>query len=522
MSATVEAIDFWIRSCGKFAIVKAKSNYPMTNAGKTFSSRSIREIIICLEGKSRVENRFGAIYWNPFDAERAEIRIINSHKFRAAEKQKFLSLFNICGQSAKILRAMNQFFSDEKLAEIYSKLDDSTSFFFRHSSALRNPVHVVYGGANLFKAETPLKFGTIALKSLENYAPNFAEFARAMWLKGAETLPIYDEIIEDLEKRLTDDAENVKSENFAAWFAWTIYNRTIDKLKREPVEDFRIDFEDGYGFRADTEEDAHAISASDELSKSFLDKTITAFCGFRIKSLQAETRKRAIRTLDLFLTNLLEKCGGVLPENFVVTLPKITRRTEVAVLDELLAEFERRSNIEKGTIKIEIMIETTQAIVGETGNIALRGLIEAGNGRVNSAHFGAFDYTASLGISGTHQYLRHEACNFARQMMQIALAPLNIRLSDSVTTELPLAVYKGDDLTPEQIKENFRAVHNAWRRHFNNVTSSLINGFYQSWDLHPAQLPARYAAFYAFFLESKDEQGKRLKGNLLKKQRRRV
>jgi len=406
---------------------------------------------------------------------------------------------------------MKNTFSDSQTKDVYSRLEKSDSSLILHPSSFRNPVHVVYGGANLFKSDTPNKLGKLALKSLETYAPNFAEFARAMWLKGADALPIYDEPIDDLEKRLTDDAETVKTENFNAWFAWTIYQRTIEKLQREPVEDFRIDFEDGYGFRANEEEDAHAVSASDELSKAFLEKTVTAFCGFRIKSLQPETHRRAIRTLDLFLTNLLEKSGGALPENFVVTLPKISRCEEIEVLDELLTEFEKQYNLKNTQIKIEIMIETPQAIVNEEGEIALRGLIEAGNRRVTSAHFGAFDYTASFGISGTHQHLRHEACNFARQIMQIALAPLNVRLSDSVTIEMPVAVHKAGDLSKEQTKENYRGVHGAWRKHYNNVTNSLINGFYQSWDLHPAQLPARYAAVYSFFLESKDEQGKRLK-----------
>jgi hypothetical protein len=407
---------------------------------------------------------------------------------------------------------MNKTFDGNTLDLIYRKLEIQPSAVSRQILPFRSPVHVVYGGANLFKSGTPNKLGKIALKSLETYAPNFTEFARAMWLKGADALPVYDELITDLERRLTENAEAVKRDNFAAWFAWTIYKRTSEKLQREAVEDFRIDFEDGYGIRANDEEDAHSISASDELAKSFLERTITPFCGFRIKSFASETYKRSIRTLDLFLTNLLEKTGGKLPENFVITLPKISRREEVEVLAELLAKFERRNSLENRAIKIEIMIEMPQAIVNEKGEIALRSLVEAGKGRVTSAHFGAYDYTASLGISGVHQHLRHEACNFARQMMQIALTPLDIRLSDSVTTEIPIAVYKGDGLSKEQTKENFRAVHNAWRKHYNNVTGSLINGFYQSWDLHPAQLPARYAAVYSFFLESKDEQGKRLKG----------
>jgi hypothetical protein len=208
----------------------------------------------------------------------------------------------------------------------------------------------------------------------------------------------------------------------------------------------------------------------------------------------------------------LEKTGGELPENFVVNLPKIKRSEEVGILNNLLSEFEKQNNLENGAIKIEIMIETPEAIVNERGEINLRNLVEAGKGRVASAHFGAFDYTASFGISGTHQHLRHEACNFARQMMQISLAPLGICLSDSVTTEMPVAIHKGENLSDKLRIQNKRAVHSAWRKHFNNVTFSLIDGFYQSWDLHPAQIVARYAAVYSFFLDAKDEQARRLKG----------
>lgn len=408
---------------------------------------------------------------------------------------------------------MKQTFSDEKLSELFLKLNESDSTIILHPSSFRNPVHVVYGGAHLFKAETAQKLGQIALKSLEENAPNFIEFSKAMWLKGADILPNYSDAADDLARRFAEREENLKRENFAAWFALAVYQKTINKLRREPVEDFRIDFEDGYGFRTDAEEDAHAISASDELAASRDRSALkTPFCGFRIKSFQKETFKRAVRTLDLFLTNLLEKCGGELPENFAVTLPKIKRSEEVEILAELLSEFERKNSLENGAVKIEIMIETPEAIVNERGEINLRNLVEAGNGRVNSAHFGAYDYTASFGISGVHQHLRHDACNFARQMMQISLAPLGIRLSDSVTTEMPVAVHKGENLAEKLRVQNARAIHSAWRRHFNNVTHSLIDGFYQSWDLHPAQLPARYAAVYAFFLDAKDEQSRRLTG----------
>lgn len=378
--------------------------------------------------------------------------------------------------------------------------------------AQRQPIHVVYGGAHLFTAETPAKLGKLALKSIETYAPNFVEFAKAMWLSGADTLPAFADVIEDLEKKLRKSPEKMKSENPAAHFAWTIYQKTLDKLRREPVEDFRIDFEDGYGFRTDDEEDKHAFSASDELAKAFLENKITYFCGFRIKSFAPETKKRAVKTLEIFLENLIAKTNGKLPKNFCVTLPKISNTKEIKDLRKRIERFEAKNYLPDNSIKIEIMIETPQAIINENGRSPLRKFIEAGKGRIVSAHFGAFDYTASFGISASHQHIRHEACNFARQMMLIALSPLNIRLSDSVTIEMPMPIHKGENLSEKQIRENKRAVNTAWRTHFNNITHSQINGFYQSWDLHPAQLVARYAAVFSFFLESKDANAKRLKG----------
>lgn len=375
----------------------------------------------------------------------------------------------------------------------------------------RSPVHVVYGGANLFKSDTPQKLGSIALKSLESYAPNFVEFANAMWLKGCETLPGFAEGIDELEKQLEKDDKKVKAENYAAWFAWTVHRRTIAKLKTEPVEDFRIDFEDGYGLRSDGEEDADTIAAARELAASFRKKTNTQFSGFRIKSLSTETRVRAIRTLNLFFDTFLKTADKKLPNNFVVTLPKVTDKKEVAKLGKILTKIERKAGLHHGSIKIEIMIEHPLAIIDKKGNAALRSLVEAACGRCVAAHFGAFDYTASLGIAAVHQHLRHDACDFARQMMLTALSPLDIRLSDSATMQMPVPVHKGTQLSDNEKAENKHTVISGWRAHFNNVTHSMINGFYQSWDLHPNQLVARYAAVYSFFLDSADIQAERLK-----------
>ncbi|MBC7901411.1 MAG: phosphoenolpyruvate kinase [Saprospiraceae bacterium] len=376
----------------------------------------------------------------------------------------------------------------------------------------RSPVHVVYGGAHLFKAGTPEKLGRIALESLSIYAPNFVEFAGAMRLKGSETLPRFPNAVAALEKELAKKPEKVRTENFSAWFAWSIYNLTRQKLQTEPVEDYRIDFEDGYGFRTNDEEDAHAISAAEELAKSFESNAITRFSGFRIKSLGPETHERAGRTLHLFLDTFLAQTNNKLPTDLAVTLPKVSDKKEVRDLCRHLEKIEKKHGLGSNSIGIEIMIETPLAIVDRKGRLALKELVKAAKGRQLSAHFGAYDYTASLGISANHQSLHHDACNFARQMMLLSLSPLEIRLSDSVTTDLPLAMHKGEKLSQIQRDENRRAIHSSWLTHFQNVTQSMINGFYQSWDLHPNQLVARYAAVYSFFFEAKEAQALRLKG----------
>jgi citrate lyase beta subunit len=332
----------------------------------------------------------------------------------------------------------------------------------------RQPVHVVYGGAHLFRADTAKKLGATAIRALEEHAPDAAAFAAAFDL----------------------------AEEKAA----IVRERVLAKLGGEPVEDLRIDFEDGYGVRADAEEDGHAIAAAGELVKGVNEGTLPPLVGIRVKALDEEQRARSIRTLDLFLT----ATSGRLPEGFVVTLPKITVAAQVSALAGLLEALEAKLGIAKGSIGIELMIETPQAI----GNLAA--LREAGRGRVVAAHFGAYDYTAALGVTAAHQTLDHPACDFARQMMQVAYAGTGIRVSDGATTLLPIAPHRQTPLSDEQRWENRRAVHRAWKLHYGHIRRALEHGYYQGWDLHPAQLVARYAAVHAFFLDVIAPAGERL------------
>ena len=275
-----------------------------------------------------------------------------------------------------------------------------------------------------------------------------------------------------------------------------IADRVFEKLRTAPVEDYRIDFEDGYGYRADAEEDAHAVASARALREGMIAGTLPAFIGMRVKPLTPELRNRSIRTLDLFLREL----GAPVPPNFAITLPKPTTREEPAALADRLDALESEIGIAPGTIRIEVMIETPQAFLDPTGASNLPKFAAAGRGRVRGAHFGPFDYTSSIGIAGNAQDLLHPACDMARHMMQIAYMPLGIWISDGPTTVMPVARERGA-----------AGVHDAWRLHFRNVRHALRMGYYQGWDLHPAQLVTRYAAVYSFYDEAMDSASRRLK-----------
>lgn len=378
-------------------------------------------------------------------------------------------------------------------------------------STERLPVHVVYGGADRFSTETPKKFGRIALDSMRAYAPNFAAFAHAFHLPGSEHLPTFTKTVKELDAALKADANKVKKKDRAAWFAWTVYQKTVEKLRREPVEDFRIDFEDGYGFRSEEEEDGHVVSAASELANAYKKRCITNLSGFRVKSLSPETYGRAIKTLELFFTTILDQTDGRLPDNFVVTLPKVSDAKRVKDLARRLSKIEKNRKLRKNAIGIELMIETPGAIFDKRGRVAIPGLIKAARGRCTSVHFGAYDYTAALRISASFQDIRHPACGFARSAIQAACAPIGVRVVDSVTTQMPVPTRRDENLSDEQKAANKRAVHAGWLKHFQNVTASMSDGFYQSWDLHPNQLVARYAAVYAFFLSEMDAQAARMR-----------
>ncbi len=372
----------------------------------------------------------------------------------------------------------------EDLAPVVASLADENRTFmsvYPGESDRRQAVHTVYGGAHLFKADSTGKLGDVALRSLRKFAPDAAALARIL---GA---------------------------SWQAAFAEKLYARIVEKLSREPVEDFRLDFEDGYGNRVDSEEDGHAAQGARQVAAGMTAGTLPPFIGIRIKPFNEDLRERAIRTLDIFITTLVQETGGKLPENFVVTLPKVQLAAQVTACAALLTMLEKKLGLAHGSIPIEPMIETPQSIIDRHGNCPLLGIVLAAEGRCRSVHFGVYDYTASSGITAAYQAMGHPTCDFARAHMIVSLAGTGVHLSDGATNILPVAPHRGENPTPEQIAQNFAAVHGAWKLGFDDNMHSLVNGIYQGWDLHPAQFVARYAAVYSFFLQGLEAASGRLK-----------
>ncbi len=407
--------------------------------------------------------------------------------------------------------------TEESLADIEGRLltaNSEHSANYPGETGRRQPVHTVYGGAHLFKFDTAKRLGALALRALDEYGADPFVFARSVGLRGSEDLNRTLENDADLRARLEAEPELVRLADPAAWLAYKIHTRVVEKLTREAVEDFRIDFEDGYGNRPDAEEDAHAVSAAEEVAKGFEAGTLPPYIGIRIKPFTEELRARSFRTLDIFLTTLVTTTKRRLPHNFVVTLPKVVAPEQAAALADLFELLEPALDLPQNSLRMELMVETTQSIINQKGEVALPLLVAAARGRCIAAHFGTYDYTASCQITAAYQNMMHPACDFAKHVMQVSLGGTGVWLSDGATNIMPVPVHRagaGETLSEEQSAENRAAVYRAWRIHYKHVRHSLEGAFYQGWDLHPAQLPTRYAAIYSFFLESLDAASERLK-----------
>ena len=266
--------------------------------------------------------------------------------------------------------------------------------------------------------------------------------------------------------------------------------RVRAKLATEPVEDLRVDAEDGYRGSPSVEDD-DVQHAAETVAGDLRAGVAPASVGIRAKSLEGPTRHRGVRSLDLFLAGL----AGTGRERAVVTLPKVTDPEQVAAFLPVLDALEAGHGI---GLDLELQVETPQAVLGADGTVPLARMLHAAGGRCTGLHYGTYDYSASLGIAAAHQASDHPAADAAKEAMQVAVAGTRARAVDGSTNVLPVG-------SREQ-------VHAGWALHARLVRRALERGFYQGWDLHPAQLVTRYVATYAFFRDALPAAGARLAG----------
>lgn len=338
-------------------------------------------------------------------------------------------------------------------------------------SGARQPVHTAYVPADKFTAEVAGQWGQQALAAARDFG-GLAVLARAVGL----------------------DAEGGADASGGSR-ADLLAELVAQKLEREPIEDLRIDFEDGLGHRPDDEEDAHAIRAAQEVNRAVAAGIAPPFIGIRFKCFEVPTRKRALRTLDLFIASLVE--SGGLPDGLVLTLPKVSTVAQVEAMVFVCEKMEAAHGLPARRLRFEVQMETPQLILSAEGTVPSAQLIHAGRGRVSSLHYGTYDYSASLGISAEYQSMEHPAADHAKNVLQVAVAGTGVHLSDGSTNILPIG-------ESEHVSKAFALHARLVRRH-------LERGIYQGWDLHPAQLATRYLATYAFYRDGFDAAANRLR-----------
>ncbi|MCX5264145.1 aldolase/citrate lyase family protein [Streptomyces sp. NBC_00199] len=350
----------------------------------------------------------------------------------------------------------------EKISASLAPVDAALDRCYPGDPGTRQPVHTVYVPGDVFDGDTIRSWGDQALAALDAHAPDAASFAACLGL--------------------SDD------------LAEPVYTRVRAKLEREPVEDLRVDFEDGYGPRPDAEEDAAAARAARLIARAYAEGAAAPYMGIRMKCMEAAVRDRGIRTLDVFLTGLTD--AGPLPDGLVLTLPKVTYPEQVTAMVRLLEAFEEARGLTPGRLGFEIQIETSQSILAADGTAAVARMIRAAEGRATGLHYGTFDYSACLGVSAAHQASDHPAADHAKAVMQVAAAGTGVRVSDGSTNVLPVGPTA--------------QVHDAWRLHYGLTRRALARAYYQGWDMHPGHLPTRYAAVFAFYREGFVQAAERL------------
>ncbi|QBI19750.1 aldolase [Egibacter rhizosphaerae] len=364
--------------------------------------------------------------------------------------------------------------SDDEVARLLAGVpsaEDAHRRGWPGAPATRQPVEVYYVPGDRVTARTPAELGQEAARLLDAHAPDARALADAVAdprLDGLDGLEV---------------AAQVRA-------------RTAAKLAAEPVEDLRIDFEDGYGRRDDGTEDADAERTAAAVAAMSDELGAPPFVGLRVKAFADGLAHRSVATLDRFLGTLLD-AAGALPAGFTITFPKIVATDHVRAFVDTLEALEHAHGLPEGRLVFEAQIETTASVLGPDGRVALRDLREAADGRLCGAHLGVYDYSAGLGLPPEEQRIDHPACDLVRHLMVATFAGGEVRISDGSVNAVPA----GDSAAE---------VHHVWARHAAAVRRAFTQGVPQGWDLHPSHLVSRYAAVFTHALAGLDDALDRL------------
>ncbi len=372
--------------------------------------------------------------------------------------------------------------------DLLARLDAAHVPFARHFAGPRRerqPLHTLYWGAHRMRPDSFVRLGDAARDMFDAYAGDPEQLAAALGFPDGEPE-----------------------------LASTIHARVQRKLLREPIEDLRIDFEDGYGLRPDAEEDADAEGCARALAQAVRAGEASACSGIRVKPLTPACARRSIATIERFVGTLLDTTGR-LPPGFRITLPKVQVVEHVEVAGEILARLEHRLGLPELALPLEFMVEVTQALFDRNGRFQLPLLVRAGGPRLLAVALGVYDFTASCNVTAVWQSIDHRVCDLARGLMTLACAGTPVQLCDGSTNVLPIEPHpRGDGVDQTQLRANRDAVWGAWRLSHDHVRRSLVDGWVQGWDLHPAQIPVRFASAFRFYLEALPAASARLSGYL--------
>lgn len=393
---------------------------------------------------------------------------------------------------------------DEYLGSVTTRLrgdlgqvDDRVRSIWANPVVWRQPIHTCYVPANLLTSDTPRQWADVALSTLVEVFPSHDA--------GQSTGNDYIAALRELAEDLGVQPHDVDS----------VAQLTLKKLHQDPIEDLRIDFEDGFTQRGVAltdrghDEDTQALRAAEVLSTWLENRSSPAFAGIRFKSFDPAVRDRGLRTLVIVLNELHRH--GVLaglydpasadyaPRALRLTFPKVQDHRQVAALVGVFKELDDRYGL-ASPIRFEVQIETPQAIVNAAGGAEAARIVQASDGRCLSLHYGTYDYSASLGIDAAEQSMEHPVADYAKDVLQAVTSTVGVELSDGSTNRIPI----GD-------RDSILA---GWRLHYRLVRRHLSRGIRQGWDLHGAQLVTRHLATIAYFRENWEITAQRLRAHV--------